>query len=147
MEPADRSKYDPRIDVVRAVAFIMVATDHFAVDPWTVSIPDRHLILDTVLLGLMYSGWLGVPLFLFVSGYSLGLGKTNADYTLDKKQFFINRVLRIFPVWVICILSLSFTHKLTGINVITLLFLQMQDIPPNGPFSLAWSIQLEFACY
>jgi peptidoglycan/LPS O-acetylase OafA/YrhL len=147
MEPSDRSKYDPRIDVVRACAFLLVAVVHFSVTQWTDSIPDRHLVIDTVALGLIHTGWLGVPLFLFVSGYSLGLGKTKPDYVLDTKQFFINRALRIFPTWIVCILVMSFTQKLSGINVFTLLLLQTQDIPAGGAFSLAWSIQLEFACY
>jgi peptidoglycan/LPS O-acetylase OafA/YrhL len=147
MEPTDRSKYDPRIDIVRACAFLMVAIVHFSVTQWTDSIPDHHLVIDTVALGLIHTGWLGVPLFLFVSGYSLGLGKTGPNYVLDVKQFFVNRVLRIFPIWIVCVLCMAFTQKLSGINVFTLLLLQTQDVPANTAFGLAWSLQLEFTCY
>ena len=86
-------------------------------------------------------------MFLFISGFSLALNKTHPNYELDKTQFFINRVLRIFPVWIVCILILTLTNNLTGINVFTLLLLQAQDIPTSTAFGLAWSIQLEFMCY
>jgi peptidoglycan/LPS O-acetylase OafA/YrhL len=147
MEPTDRKKYDPRIDVIRAFACAMVAIVHFSVPTWTDSIPDRGLIIDTVALGVIHTGWLGVPLFLFISGFSLGLGKAHSYYELNKKQFFLNRFLRIFPVWIVCILIMSQTNHLSGANVLTLLFLQAQDIPQPNAFGLAWSIQLEFMCY
>jgi peptidoglycan/LPS O-acetylase OafA/YrhL len=147
LEPTDRSKYDPRIDVLRAFACGMVAVVHFSVPTWTDPIVERGFILDTVALSIIKTGWLGVPFFLFISGFSLALNKTHRAYELDKKQFFINRVLRIFPVWIVCLLILSFTQRLSGANVFTLLFLQMQDLPSATNFSLAWSIQLEFTCY
>lgn len=147
MEPTDRSNYDPRIDVLRAFACEMVAIVHFSVPLWTDHIPDRHLVIDTVALGVIHTGWLGVPLFLFISGFSLALNKTHPNYELDNTQFFINRILRIFPVWIVCILILTLTKSLAGINVFTLLLLQAQDIPSSTAFGLAWSIQLEFMCY
>lgn len=147
MEPTDRSKYDPRIDVLRAFACGMVAVAHFSVPTWTDPIAERGFILDTVALSIIKTGWLGVPFFLFISGFSLALDKARKDYELDKKQFFVNRVLRIFPVWIACILMLTFTQSLTGQNVFTLLLLQTQDIPRSTAFNIAWSIQLEFMCY
>ena len=73
MEPTDRSNYDPRIDVLRAFACGMVAIVHFSVPTWTNGIVDHHLVIDTVALGLIHTGWLGVPMFLFISGFSLAL--------------------------------------------------------------------------
>ena len=147
MEPTDRSKYDPRIDVLRAFACGMVAVVHFSVPVWTDGIVERGFILDTVALAIIHTGWLGVPFFLFISGFSLALDKTRKTYELDKKQFYINRLLRIFPVWITCILLLTFTRSLAGVNVFTLLLLQTQDIPKSTAFNIAWSIQLEFMCY
>jgi peptidoglycan/LPS O-acetylase OafA/YrhL len=109
LEPTDRSQYDPRLDVIRACACGMVAIVHFSVPTWTDPIVDRGLVIDTVALSLIHTGWPGVPLFLFVSGYSLALAKTHRTYQLDKKQFFINRALRMFPVWIAAILILSVT--------------------------------------
>jgi peptidoglycan/LPS O-acetylase OafA/YrhL len=147
MEPTDRSRYDPRIDVLRAVAFLLVALPHFSVPTWTDGIVNRHLVIDMLPLSIIKTGWFGVPLFLFLSGYSLALGKCDPSYVLDKKQFYVNRVLRIFPVWIICILILSFTVHLPGMTVFGLLLLQTQELHAAGSFGIAWSIQLEFMCY
>ena len=153
MEPSDRSRYDPRIDALRAIAFLLVAAVHFGVPVWTGPIDKGHRILfhgvwlDAIPLDLIKTGWIGVPIFLFVSGYSLALGKAHSGYALDKKQFFLNRFLRIFPVWVVCILMLTYSHHLSGSNVFTLLLLQTQDVPPSTAFNIVWSIQLEFMCY
>lgn len=95
---------------------------------------------------MIETGWLGVPLFLFISGYSLAIGKIDRRH-INLKHFFINRVLRIYPVWIIVILILSFTHHISGSTVFYLLFLQTQDLPPSTAFNICWSIQLEFVCY
>jgi peptidoglycan/LPS O-acetylase OafA/YrhL len=130
----------------------LVAIVHFSVPTWTDQIVERGFVLDTVVLSIIKTGWLGVPLFLFISGFSLALNKTHSTYELDKKQFFINRLLRIFPVWIVCILILTYVRQiadiqLSGSNVLSLLLLQMQDIPSGTAFNIAWSIQLEFMCY
>jgi peptidoglycan/LPS O-acetylase OafA/YrhL len=133
--------------VLRAFAFLLVALVHFSVPVWTKHIPDKGWIIDTVALGFIHTGWVGVPIFLFLSGYSLALGKCDPSYDLDKKQFFINRFLRIYPIWIVCILILTFNHKISGQTVFTLLLMQTQDIPPSTAFNIAWSIQLEWMCY
>jgi len=43
----------------------MVAVVPFSVPVWTNPIVERGYGLDTVVLGLIHTGWLGVPLFLF----------------------------------------------------------------------------------
>jgi peptidoglycan/LPS O-acetylase OafA/YrhL len=140
-------KYIPKIDHVRACAFLLVAMVHFAVPNWTGAIANPN-ILETVVVGVIKTGWIGVPLFLFISGYSLAIGKTGPGYTLDIKQFFINRVLRIFPVWIVCVLIMKWSHKLSGADFLSVLLLNVQAIPPETtPFGLVWSIQLEFLCY
>jgi peptidoglycan/LPS O-acetylase OafA/YrhL len=139
-------KYFPEIDVVRSAAFLLVAIVHFSVPTWTDGIHDPNLF-ERIIMSVIKTGWIGVPLFLFVSGYSLAINKTGRDYKLNTKQFFFNRVLRIFPIWLACIFLLKWSHKLTGANFYSLLLLNVQDIPPASAFGISWSIQLEFFCY
>ena len=145
MEPTFRSKYDPRLDILRAIAFLLVTIVHFAVPSWTNSVGQNN-ILEILSYSLIETGWLGVPIFLFLSGYSLAIGKVDRG-RINLKNFFINRVLRIYPVWIVVILILSFTHHISGTTVFYLLFLQTQDLPPLTAFNICWSIQLEFVCY
>ncbi len=139
-------KYFPEIDMVRAAAFLLVAIVHSSVTTWSDGIQDPNLI-ERVILSIVKTGWIGVPLFLFVSGYSLAINKTGEDYKLNVKQFYINRVLRIFPVWIACIFIIKWSNKISGANFYSLLLLNLQDIPPLTAFGIAWSIQLEFFCY
>lgn len=145
MEPTQGFKYDPRIDVLRAIAFLLVTVVHFAVPTWTNSV-GQHNVLEILSYSLIETGWLGVPLFLFISGYSLAIGKIEKGH-INLKNFFINRILRIYPIWIIVILILSFTHHISGTTVFYLLFLQTQDLPSSTAFNICWSIQLEFMCY
>jgi peptidoglycan/LPS O-acetylase OafA/YrhL len=147
MQPTEKSNYDNRIDILRAVSFLLVALPHFSIPTWTQNIQTRHGILDEVFLAIIKTGWFGVPMFLFISGFSLALGKTNSVMMFDFKQFFLNRFLRIAPIWILCVLMLAFTNSLPGEKVISLILFQLQDIPTSTPFRIAWSIQLEIACY
>lgn len=139
-------RYFPEIDVVRAVACLLVAIVHVSVPNWSTGIQDPNFI-ERVILGIVKTGWIGVPLFLFLSGYSLAINKTKPGYQLNTKQFFINRALRIFPLWITCLFILKWSHKLTGEQFVSLLMLNLQDLPPANAFNIGWSIQLEFYCY
>lgn len=139
-------KYIPEIDIVRAAAFLMVAIVHVSVPTWVNGIPDPSLF-EQLILSVIKTGWIGVPLFLFVSGYSLAINKTAPGYRLNVKQFFLNRFLRIFPIWITCLLILKWSHKLSGGNFLSLLLLNTQDLPAANAFNISWSIQLEFFCY
>lgn len=116
---------------------------------WNVAIGSGGSILKEIAEALIHTGWLGVPLFLFVSGYSLALGKTQEGTVLDLKKFYLNRILRIYPLYplyLFCITMLVFTHHLSGATIASLLLLQTQDVPVKSPFHILWSIQLEFGC-
>lgn len=148
MKPADIKNYDYRIDFIRAIACGLVALVHFGVPTWTSKIVEIGLIADTTLLALINTGWIGVTIFLFISGYSLSLNKFDPSYEkLDFKQYFINRFLRIMPLWIICITILIISHKINGQTGINLFLMQLQDMPPSTAFNVGWSMQLEVACY
>lgn len=148
MKPSNPNNYDYRIDFIRALACGLVALVHFGVPTWTSKITEIGLIVDSVILAFINTGWIGVTIFLFISGYSLSLNKFNLkDQKLDFRQYFINRFLRIMPLWTICITILIISHKINGQTAINLFFLQLQDMPPSTAFNIGWSLQLEVACY
>jgi peptidoglycan/LPS O-acetylase OafA/YrhL len=147
MEPTVKSNYDLRIDQIRAFACFIVATVHVSVPSWTNSIKETGYYFDSVILSVIKTGWVGVPIFLFISGYSLALKKINPNNILDIKQFAINRILRLLPLWAICVVLIANFNSLEGTKVINLLLFQAQDIPPSSPFNIAWTLQLEMACY
>ena len=147
MEPTVASNYDPRIDQLRAFACCLVATVHVGVPGWTDKIIETGFYIDSVLLAVIHTGWIGVPLFLFVSGYSLSLNKIATNASLNIKQFAFNRILRLLPLWAICIVLIARFWNLDGTKVLNLILFQMQDLPSSTPFNIAWSLQLEMACY
>jgi len=148
MQPSDIKNYDYRIDLIRAIACGLVALVHFGVPTWTSKITEVGFIADTVILAFIHTGWIGVTIFLFISGYSLSLNKFDASYgRLDFKQYFINRFLRIMPLWIVCITILIISHKINGQTAINLFLLQLQDLPSSTAFNIGWSLQLEVACY
>lgn len=101
-------QYIEEIDIFRAIAFLLVAAIHFY-NPAKHFIDTPNLSND-MMTTLLFSGGIGVQIFLFLSGFSLTIGrcdknqKTEAE--LDVKNFFINRALRIFPLWFLCVLIL-----------------------------------------
>lgn len=148
MQPSDKKNYDYRIDLIRAIACGLVAIVHFGVPTWTSKMVEFGFMADTAALALINTGWIGVTIFLFISGYSLSLNKYDSSYVrLDFKQYFINRFLRIMPLWIVCITILIISHKINGQTAINLFLLQLQDLPPSTAFNIGWSLQLEVACY
>ncbi len=148
MTPSNLKNYDYRIDIIRAVACGLVAIVHFGVPVWTSKLTEVGLIFDTAVLGVIHTGWIGVTIFLFISGYSLALNKFDKDSgIINFKQYFINRFLRIMPLWVICITILIISHKINGQTAVNLFLMQLQDMPPSTAFNIGWSLQLEVACY
>jgi peptidoglycan/LPS O-acetylase OafA/YrhL len=139
--------YEYRIDIMRAIACGLVALVHVSVPTWTAPLRVEANYFEGFVLSVIECGWLGVPIFLFVSGYSLALGKFNADSRLDITQFFINRILRIYPAYFVVLCILLINHKIDGNTAVLLALFQLQNLPPSTAFNITWSLQLEVACY
>lgn len=99
--PARKSLYIPSLDGIRAVSFMLVFVAHAGLED---KIP----------------GGLGVTIFFFLSGYLITtLLRTEADQTgtISIRDFYIRRVLRIFPPFYLVILLgvlLHWSHLLPG---------------------------------
>ena len=96
-----RSMYIPSLDGIRAVSFILVFAAHCGFEK-------------------IIPGGLGVTVFFFLSGYLITtLLRTEADLSgrISIRDFYIRRVLRIFPPFYLTILfgcMLHWTHVLPG---------------------------------
>lgn len=94
------------IDLLRFLAAIAVVFNHYT---WRVSAGDEHIspITFPSLAPITKYGLLGVQLFFIISGYVVLMsaqGKT-------VKQFFISRVMRLYPAfWVACTLTFLITR-------------------------------------
>lgn len=150
MQPTNQSLYDPNIDILRGIAFMLVALVHFSHPLFTTPLinnPNLQDSLSLISLSIIQTGWIGVPMFLFISGYTLSLGRVGNFDRIDLKQFFLNRILRLSPLWILCIAHLIIFHKISGLDALSLFLFQMQSLPKGSPYNIAWSLQLEWACY
>jgi len=145
--PSQQSNYEYRIDIIRAVACGIVALVHISVPNWTKPLLVKPNIIEEIFLRIVECGWLGVPIFLFISGYSLALNKFDTSKNINLFQFAVNRILRIYPAYFVVLVLLSVNHKINGETAILLFFFQLQNIPSSTAFNIAWSMQLEMACY
>lgn len=146
MEPTNPRLYNPRIDQLRAVGFLLVVAVHFF-DPRF-----RPLIDATPIISffgpIVSNGRFGVSLFFFLSGYILARLASAQGSNIDYKKFFMARVLRIYPVWILCIVLVAWTNTLSTFDILALLALFWKHLPPGNAFgALPWSIQMEMFLY
>src|ERR1700741_2161012 len=103
MEPTDRRLYTPRVDQLRAVAFLAVSALHFFKPTYTKEL--NSLPGSTFFAPFILNGHFGVSLFFLLSGYILTrLAIEQGGGRILYGTFLLNRVLRIYPLWVICLL-------------------------------------------
>jgi len=124
-----------------------VAIVHVSVPTFTDPLRVDAGVLGVIILSVVECGWIGVPIFLFISGYSLALGKYSPGQSLDIRQFAINRVLRLYPIYVLVLVLLIMNHGASATTILQLALFQLQAMPPATAFNIAWSLQLEVACY
>lgn len=95
----------PLIDCLRALACIAV----IAVHTMSMTLPPIHSgVVYNALLSMAGRGWLGVHLFLVLSGFCLYYGvlkrATVADASIDLKRFGVRRCRRIVPPYYLALL-------------------------------------------
>ena len=87
----------PQLDGIRGLAILLVMVLHFAYDG---GIQDTTVALDCLFINAAHYGWIGVDLFFVLSGFLItGIlvdAKGGAGYF---RNFYIRRVLRIFPLY------------------------------------------------
>src|SRR5437867_325406 len=90
-----------QLDVLRAIAVLLVIGAHFPHFPETLPQP-------IVFVGTMFrrNGWIGVPLFFVLSGFLIS-GLLFREYMkyrhIDYPRFFVRRGLKIYPAFYVLI--------------------------------------------
>lgn len=147
-------KYIPELDQLRGVAVLLVfyfhaiasrgvADYYFGTAGASVPIADSFLEL------IVINGFTGVSLFFVISGFIFTLGALQAR-KINWRDFYLNRILRIYPLYVLINL-IAFTYN-QGRMPITQLLLNLAGF---GNFRLGygifdivlWTISLELQFY
>lgn len=94
------SKHFPQLDGLRGIAILMVLVYHFvAISPLPVTTFEKMVFI------LAKSGWIGVDLFFVLSGFLISgiliAAKDKENYFVN---FYVRRILRIFPLYYLVLL-------------------------------------------
>jgi peptidoglycan/LPS O-acetylase OafA/YrhL len=140
----------PGLDVVRGLAIVVVMLDHgLAANPYNYSIYNNGFMLW--LLSVFQMGRMGVHLFFILSGFLItGIllnSRADTDYY---KNFYLRRVLRILPAYLLVLAVMIATHSISWryLAVCLLYLCNMNALlgaaPEYGPF---WSLSVEEQFY
>lgn len=137
-------KYDSRLDHLRFLAAAMVIFYHCFTDNFGLG----HSTYNP-LLGLVEQGHMGVGLFMVLSGYLLT--KIASGKKINYLDFIKNRILRIYPLYILCVLIMLCGWRLdySFTQALSLFFpfvntLQDVKLPLFGHL---WTIAVEFQFY
>ena len=134
------------LDGVRAMAVWMVLIGHLY---WGFKVPaDTYDGMPRLIYQMISHGWLGVDLFFILSGFLI------TGILLDSKQkphyfrtFYWRRVLRILPIFYLCIFVMYFFYGNAAYFLLSLVFLAnfagaFGVGTPHGP-GVFWSLCIE----
>ena len=143
-----RRDYQSNSGNLRAIAAFWVVVFHSAIilsngskDNWPKS--------NNWITSIIFEGWLGVSLFIILSGYQLGCAVINQK--IRWSYFIFARFLRIYPLYVIVVI-LSYLESLPSARQILLdVFLiprtPSQSCCVTGLTATAWTVRVEFVLY
>ncbi len=134
------------LDGIRAIAIWMVLIGHLY---WGFKVPDdTYNRMPRLIYQIISHGWLGVDLFFILSGFLI------SGILLDSKHkknyfrtFYWRRVLRILPVFYLCIFVMSYFYENAAYFLLSLVFLAnfaegFGVQAPHGP-GVFWSLCIE----
>ena len=133
--------YLPRLDHLRFFAAAIVVTYHYAYGAIA-------QISDPVVMLLFRDGYSGVSLFMVVTGFILTLICLEKDVKYG--SFIYNRLLRIYPLYIVVVLLVSFS---AGRQVPLSSFLAMATFTGNlngviiPKYTHIWTLMVEFQFY
>jgi len=138
------TRYEPRLDHLRFIAASMVIFYHCFTDNFGLG----HSTYNPF-LGLVEQGHMGVGLFMVLSGYLLT--KIASGKELNYFDFIKNRVIRIYPLYIFCVLIMlcGWSSEYSFTQALSMFFpfvnaLQGVQLPM---FAHLWTIAVEFQFY
>ena len=142
-------KYIPELDHIRAFAAILVMLYHgtkiFGGD-WN-NLPGTfvgHTVNN--MMGFLNEGHTGVGLFIVLSGFVLTLGTTGKE--IDYRLFIKSRILRIFPLYIVC-LTVAICAQPQGLMpwITWLIPCSLTGGINNSFTAMFWTVIVEFQLY
>lgn len=142
-------RYLPQLDGVRAVAVLLVLWAHF---PYVAGSATSEAIWK---IGqFMRTGYIGVDLFFVLSGFLITrilLDERARTGTISIKVFYTKRLLRIFPIYYLCVAIYAIVYR-NGIgDLISLATYTFNYYKPFNPAPTAhehtWSLSVEEQFY
>lgn len=137
----------PELDSFRAIAVLMVLLSH-CVYGWPIP-PESISWIPRLPLVFLSHGWLGVDLFFILSGFLItGLLIDARQQSGYFRNFYARRVLRIVPLYFVCILFMYWAYRgYASYFGLSLLFLANFSTyfgvaVPHGP-GVFWSLAVE----
>lgn len=148
MLPAHRSEYIPALDVLRALAVLLVMLRHFS----SVGMAEGTIGFGP-LDNFMLNGWIGVDLFFLLSGYLIARPFFTGSFP-GWKPYLWRRALRILPAYFLVLALLvmgafpfyDFAREDLGWRV-TYHLLFLQDYLPADILVVLWSLGVEEKFY
>jgi peptidoglycan/LPS O-acetylase OafA/YrhL len=127
MNPSSSAIYFKNLDALRFLSFIGIFIGH------TLSIPLPGNIIAEYLLSTFTFGYLAVPFFFTLSSFLITyrlLVQKEKKGNINLRDFYRNRILRIWPVYYLLLFSCFFISPLLG----SVLHFQLPTLPALAPF-------------
>lgn len=144
--PALNRWHAPALDHVRALAALLVLAFHLQL-----RFPAIPVLATSELLALLRQGYVGVSLFLTLSGFLFMHLALERGAPRDYWQFLRNRLLRVAPLFIVVyVLAISIHRELFRPGDLVYLLITNIGKPPTSEHFVtgpAWSISLELAFY
>ena len=141
--------YLPQLDGLRGIAVLLVLLAHGSN---TVDVPLLAPFWKAV--EILRTGYVGVDLFFALSGFlitRLLLDERRVTGGIDLRRFYVRRTLRIFPIYYLTILVVSFTWPTTPGLRLSLLAYAFNYYAPfyltSYPLEHTWSLAVEEQFY
>jgi peptidoglycan/LPS O-acetylase OafA/YrhL len=137
----------PGLDTLRGLAVLAVVCMHGIKLSQPPSLSASHGV--TLLVSVVTGGWLGVTLFFVLSGFLItGILLDTRTRTNYWSSFYVRRVLRILPMYLLAIAVVSVVFKLKW-QYIVLCFLFVANLASPGLYSYGpfWSLAVEEQFY
>lgn len=147
-------KYIPELDQLRGLAALLVLIFHavagmLMAGKYMEFVAGPTPVVDNPLKLIVANGFTGVALFFVISGFLFTWGALQTE-KLDWKKFYINRFLRIFPLYLLVIaVAFSLTRQTADFGQFiqgVIGFGNLTDLP--GDFArVLWTISIELQFY